>query len=535
MKKILLSLMAACVCLSSAAADLTQLWNKSTENAFKAENKQWNAPIAVDAVGNVIATGAFTEDFTLAGTSLEALGTSAYIVKYDKTGTAAWAIALTGAASISAIDTDADGNIYVAGTFADEVSFGTTSGDAIVKNGLTIDGEPTTMQNASFVAKYDANGKLAAVESFLPEPFADLAATGAYFPSQEDIYFRINHLKVNGNNVYLSAVFTNDFNKGTVKLSASYNDPWGIGFYTQLSAVCVLSLDKSLENCTSIVSCFVPEHLYLSEEEYKAQSINFDANNESVFATITGSGALKIETAKDSNTLTANFDQYNYIFAEIKDGAIAQFVTNRCPEAGAYATYTPSFVKINDDKLIVAGDEAFAENYGEDNERVGNEIFVFTASANDLAGIQKKVYEPIDGAITYYDMASASILSNGELYINTFGYYNTTKEGEYRKGDFANVAKSFIFDNDQFTAATIVTDAVGIATADSYVAFSQIGETGATFSLYTNDTAGIEDIVADENAPVEYYNLQGVRVDNPAAGSVVIRRQGANATKVLVK
>lgn len=50
--------------------------------------------------------------------------------------------------------------------------------------------------------------------------------------------------------------------------------------------------------------------------------------------------------------------------------------------------------------------------------------------------------------------------------------------------------------------------------------------------------AGVNDVVApeavDTNAPVEYYNLQGVRVAEPAAG-LYIRRQGNVATKVLVK
>ncbi len=47
-------------------------------------------------------------------------------------------------------------------------------------------------------------------------------------------------------------------------------------------------------------------------------------------------------------------------------------------------------------------------------------------------------------------------------------------------------------------------------------------------------TAGVEDaIVSDENAPVEYFNLQGIRVANPENG-VYIRRQGAKATKVVL-
>ena len=48
--------------------------------------------------------------------------------------------------------------------------------------------------------------------------------------------------------------------------------------------------------------------------------------------------------------------------------------------------------------------------------------------------------------------------------------------------------------------------------------------------------AGINDVTVDnENAPVEYFNLQGIRVSEPAAGQVVIRRQGTNVQKVLVK
>ncbi|MCM1163957.1 MAG: hypothetical protein NC339_06900 [Muribaculaceae bacterium] len=48
------------------------------------------------------------------------------------------------------------------------------------------------------------------------------------------------------------------------------------------------------------------------------------------------------------------------------------------------------------------------------------------------------------------------------------------------------------------------------------------------------DLSGIADVVATENAPVEYFNLQGVRVENPANG-LYIRRQGATVSKVLVK
>lgn len=45
--------------------------------------------------------------------------------------------------------------------------------------------------------------------------------------------------------------------------------------------------------------------------------------------------------------------------------------------------------------------------------------------------------------------------------------------------------------------------------------------------------SGVENVeVSDADAPVEYYNLQGIRVARPTAGNIYIRRQGNTASKV---
>lgn len=52
----------------------------------------------------------------------------------------------------------------------------------------------------------------------------------------------------------------------------------------------------------------------------------------------------------------------------------------------------------------------------------------------------------------------------------------------------------------------------------------------------SGDTSAIEAIeAADENAPVEYYNIQGMRVNEPAAGQLLIRRQGSKVSKVIIR
>lgn len=50
--------------------------------------------------------------------------------------------------------------------------------------------------------------------------------------------------------------------------------------------------------------------------------------------------------------------------------------------------------------------------------------------------------------------------------------------------------------------------------------------------------AGVNDVIADDvdvNAPVEYFNVLGQGIDNPAAGQLVIKRQGNKVEKMVVR
>lgn len=53
-------------------------------------------------------------------------------------------------------------------------------------------------------------------------------------------------------------------------------------------------------------------------------------------------------------------------------------------------------------------------------------------------------------------------------------------------------------------------------------------------TVTTSSSSSIQTIAVDENAPVEYYNLQGMRVENPTHG-IYIKRQGSSVKKVIIK
>ena len=64
---------------------------------------------------------------------------------------------------------------------------------------------------------------------------------------------------------------------------------------------------------------------------------------------------------------------------------------------------------------------------------------------------------------------------------------------------------------------------------------TESGGTGrlSGFAYEAGAESGIANVIADENAPVEYYNLQGVRVANPEQG-FYIKRQGNKVEKVVL-
>ncbi len=66
--------------------------------------------------------------------------------------------------------------------------------------------------------------------------------------------------------------------------------------------------------------------------------------------------------------------------------------------------------------------------------------------------------------------------------------------------------------------------------ADDIMSVDGAGVTPQAVTGSSSHTSGVEGITVD-SAPVEYYNLQGVRVANPEAG-IFIRRQGNSVTKV---
>lgn len=533
MKKILLTLLAAGAVAGASAASYESAWSTSVANALEAGNSVFNAPVAVDAQGRTIVTGAFTEDITLAGTALSAVGTSAYIASYDVTGAAQWAVALSGSATVADVVVAADGSVYVSGTFADEVEFGTTAGDAIIKEGMKMDGAATVKQNASFIAHYDATGRILAVADFVPQPLAALTATGMYFPEDGDVYFSINHLAVVDGIVYAAARYTGETEFGGASFKATYNDPWGGAYFVDLAAAAVFTLPADLSSATTLVSAATDGNLAVEEGQYSVLSGNFAVTSEGITAVFSGNGPLVFTAANGSYTSTSAATEYAYQFLNIKDGVITANHAYKAPEAGMETTYVPSFMTVKDGTLYTVGYQSYAENYGTDDERITQQIFVYSGSAADLSSFAYAADEAKDGDVTYSAIKEGAVLPDGTIAVATLGYYNVKGE-DYTKGDFAGKSRIYTV-GDGLTAFTTVPEGVGMAAAGEYAAFATAVDGGFDYSLYRDTTAGIADITVDSaDAPAEYFNLQGIKIARPTTGYYIVKK-GTDVRTMYIK
>ena len=81
----------------------------------------------------------------------------------------------------------------------------------------------------------------------------------------------------------------------------------------------------------------------------------------------------------------------------------------------------------------------------------------------------------------------------------------------------------------------------GVAPGEATITLTIIFDNGISITrdvtVKVTEKAGIDDILENvSDAPAEYYNLQGVRVDGDSlAPGIYIKRQGNKATKIYVK
>lgn len=420
-------LIAACGLLFAGAQAQTadQLkWSGTVENAVtSADDLNLSAPTAVDNAGNVYVTGSFRQGFAFGSSWLEATANSAYLGKYDANGNALWAVSLRGAATITAITTDEQNNVYVAGTLADAVVVGSTD-----DNNQTISGKPGEVENqvTGFIAAYDADGKLKATKVMWSDIEANMTTEGEnanYWGSPASV--RINHLAVAGSKLYSSLLYTGHVTIENITWNGSYAD-YG-GAYMDILSAGIFSVNAATLNDAETVANVAVTGQYTMGIDC-AEDIAVTTDGEDIYLCFVGGGNITYTKADGtSENLSfpseANGTPHGYVVSSIKNGSItnASFAT----EVQTWSNYTEiGGMKVEGDNLYITG--VFQEGLAFDND-------VVAVDACDLfaACLNKDTFEPqwtaqtglAEGnGVKNYDNENYSAMAVNNGTVSVYGY-----------------------------------------------------------------------------------------------------------------
>ena len=179
------------------------------------------------------------------------------------------------------------------------------------------------------------------------------------------------------------------------------------------------------------------------------------------------------------------------------------------------------------------------------NRNANKQQFDFTVECGGVRSIELRVMGYQQGAVlipTYelipeedshwFDNNNGSITFRHSLGEKVTHYYRFVPEQVVEAAPAMHADAEYVAA--ESGSATLDADATG-----SLYFYAQHNITGAkspvkSAYLQNGVFTGVSEIAADANAPIEYYNLQGVRVAEPANG-IYLKRQGSKVEKVLVK
>ncbi|KAA6301979.1 MAG: hypothetical protein EZS26_001795 [Candidatus Ordinivivax streblomastigis] len=349
-----------------------------------------NDIVTIDAGGNVIVAGAFTEDFSFGTTDLSPVAQSIYVVKYSAAGEKLSAIAIQGAATVTALTTDPDGNIYIAGNFADEVIFGSTDNNTQTKTGI-MDGDlPIEDLGACFLAKYSPAGVLLNVEAYVPEPL-NISDTEIMYDGYNNLKCIITHLEFSGNKLYASVVTTGIIENNGITLNGTYYDIFGF-MYENIQSAALISFNETLQFSKLYAKLCPPDG---EEFQFNVQYPQFTKSGDIIyFAALTlGNQELTINGAKEN--INFNFDGENfsegYVIAKI-NATTEEKVSVQTFEATAQEYYLQSErtldgLFLNNDKLLLTGIFDGNLTFDKTIDVEDQDVFVVSLNTNNLSQV----------------------------------------------------------------------------------------------------------------------------------------------------
>ena len=483
-------MMALATMVASAQNFGTKAWSDNLSTVENTMNFVRSYPVAVDNDGNAIVTGAYDKDLTF-GNELEWLtDNDKFIAKYDKDGNKLWAVGLQGQATITAVSTDDEGNVYVAGNFASAVRVLNKNGEAQVIQGLEKDN-----YGACFIVKYNKDGERQMVKTIVPAVDQSVITDDIMFAMQEPSFHVYKMVVANGK-LYLSATYKEICKVGDLTLSGKFVNSDGI--IADAPSSSVISLDaEALDNAKELVTLSAKEKI-TAENIYGPEDINFTVDGATIYVGLVAKGkdmTLKTVNGEENISLTydAGAQEHAFVLAKVNGNDVTTKVYNtQAAEASFSWNYMDEMVCKNG-KLYVAG--TFNEANPFDNTVTFNkncDIYVAALNANDLSKSWVAASGFDEGETNKTAEVVTGMAVNGDNVIVT-GWAETTD------GHIVNTPLTFTVDANGHMTQGDETLVTAVATNGTNVLTESDKDGVYIYTYYTNTSeTGIKQLVKAE-------------------------------------
>ena len=474
-----------------------------------AENYVRHHAATYDAEGNSFVSAAFdTESF-----DVQPIGVSALVMKINQLNLRTWVAPIEGAATVKTFLSDGNGGVYAAGVFADEVEFRGTDGESKTIVGYMEEGAYTTSQAASFIAHYDADGKLLALNKVVPEHDSSLDNTFMYYPNDGDIYCTIDKLMKDGDKLYAKFDYCGKVTAAENTATSGSMDMEGGGFYFQaMKAAGVAELDENLGFKKVIVNMYTNRftELYNLQQVFSSTATMKDGH---LYMGAIGNGDVNVASFDGGITLSHEMPEaggfnFGYILADfdLSDPSKSQIKSQIGASADDFIATSMKSMYFAGDLLIVSGN--FQGSLGFDNsiEATGSSD-IYTAAINpaDLSVIMAKASGYDEGDKTKYEeIYTTGTVCGTKLFIN--GYAAD-------KSDHTLLAPlCYIYDMTAGTLSKVASDGYIFGTASTAAgdkllnAWTASPFTDTRVTTYVVSRGGVSDAITGKGAVTVYPN-----------------------------
>lgn len=505
--------MMALASIVANAQETAATWTATLNTTEKVADLQRGAPMTIDNEGNAIVTGTYTKDVEFASSYLEPIATSAFVAKYDKAGDKKWAAGLKGAATIKAVANDAEGNIYVAGNFADIVQILDGTGE----QKATINGKDgVTSQVSAFIVKYSKVGDYVASKVIIPEQARNDEGYGDPDPDPEFIPYKL--IASNGK-VYLAASYQGNSKINDLTLEGKYQSLWGLYLY-DVPTLAVVSLSADFAQAELVAQMAATDNE--TELGYRAEDVNFTTDGSKVFVAFVAYGDdLTLKSANGSKQITDLLNgvidgdtkyEHAFIVATIENGDIAAMQTyhSKIDENIRIAKFnTVDEMTFKNGNLYLAG--TFNETFPFDNSKAykgGCDTYIACLKASDLS----KNWAVTSGYDEGDVMKKAEVVTGMAVFDDEV---HLTGWAEATSGHVVETPLNFFADNDvvpssmRLVEGTKALFATSVANNGNYTiaqsdnkAEENVTEGVYTYKFYDDDDngeTGVSSVLADDN------------------------------------